>query len=71
MEEDIQNHSPTVIFRGTPCTTRLKIRMKFLDNLKIRKHLANKLRTSCSLISQSLKGYCCESEMPFYKLRVS
>ena len=22
MEEDIQNHSPTVMFRGTPCTCR-------------------------------------------------
>ena len=22
MEEDIQNHSPTVMFRGTPCSTK-------------------------------------------------
>ena len=24
MEEDFQNHSPTVMFRGTPCTWQIK-----------------------------------------------
>ena len=24
MEEDIQNHSPTVMFRGTPCSIQFK-----------------------------------------------
>ena len=32
MEEDIQNHSPTVMFRGTPCT----IRDKFVKEISIK-----------------------------------
>ena len=33
MEEDIQNYSPTVMFRGTPCTS-LKFK-KYLSEKKI------------------------------------
>ena len=28
MEEDIQNYSPTVMFRGTPCTNAKEVKLK-------------------------------------------
>ena len=38
MEEDIQNHSPTVMFRGTPCNIYLVCPRPHLPNLSVSEH---------------------------------
>ncbi len=38
MEEDIQNHSPTVVLRGTPCSLKNKMYNKERNSLKSRKY---------------------------------
>ena len=60
MEEDIQNHSPTVMFRGTPCSIHEKkftysILEKQLYSSSYRKHgdIIHDIHTTDSLIRNS------------------
>ena len=53
MEEDIQNHSPTVMFRGTPCT------FAFLPQETHTEYTSKYRKTTISstiLISKGFKG---------------
>ena len=38
MEEDILNYSPTLVFRGTPCTKILQL-LKEFKNIEIQKKI--------------------------------
>ena len=73
MEEDILNYSPTVMFRGTPCTSRseLFIReslwiLQLLENCTDQS-LFNLLMQIKALICNSIDGYVSENASGTFK----